>query len=330
MSEHIIGRLVQTSKSHQYQPGDCRCFHCSAFSPRIPCNTTNNIRDWQVGVDNCCGGFCTTQPRCVHPDRNECEIGRSSKGQDPLIFYGWDKKAPNIQCVYNLDKIDTRKQVLAYTDKFGENNDIEAQYCTQKVKSCPKGMKECSRLKSIGEGGDECRKWFEKQPTFIKNATMQNYCLRHNTEDCKCINRSENQAYQAMKGAHSINDGCWYTACANKSKYLVPPHLINPECPDKLCQVLYDIIDTGNVSIDNVQNDIVCKFDKKPGKQPVPVPEPPVPEPPVPEPPVPEPDIIPSFIPETLYRFVKRYSYELISITVLIIILIVVMINSDE
>jgi len=318
MGEHIIGRLIQRSQKHQYQPGDCRCFHCSAFSEKVPCHKTNNISDWIVGSDTCCGGFCMSQNRCVHPDRDECEIGRSSKKQDPLIFYGWDNKAPNLKCVYDLEKIDTREQVLAYKDKFGENNDIEAKYCTQKVTSCPNGMKECSRLKSIGEGGNECRMWFERQPNHIKDATIQNYCLRHNTEDCKCVNRADSSTYQAMKGAHSINDGCWYTSCANKSgKYLVPSQLVNPSCPDKLCQVLFDIIKTGNVSIDHVKNDIVCNFNKDPSK-PIDV---------KPNPIKPDNDKNDELkLTDSLIQFIKQYRYELLSVVILITILIVIVI----
>jgi hypothetical protein len=285
---------------------------------RVPCHTTNNIRDWQVGSDSCCGGFCTSQPRCAHPDRDECEIGRSSKGQDPLIYYGWDKQSPNLKCIYNIDNIDTRAQVLAYKGKFGENNDIEAKYCTQKVNTCPKGMRECSRLKSIGEGGNECRMWFESQPTYVQDATMQNYCLRHNTEDCKCINRADNSAYQAMKGAHSINDGCWYTACANRSgKYLVPTQLTNPTCPDKMCQVLFDIIKDGDVSIDHVQNDIVCQFDRNPSEPSKPVPpKPPTGEPNgAPDPPAPK---------KTFLDFAKMYRYEIFAIAILLVVLLVV------
>lgn len=319
MGEHVVGRLVQTSQKHQYQPGDCRCFHCSAFSARVPCHSTHNIRDWQVGTDSCCGGFCTSQPRCAHPDRDECELGRSSKNEDPLVYYGWDKQAPNLKCIYNLDKIDTRTQVLAYKDKFGENNDIEAKYCTQKVNTCTKGVNECSRLKSIGEGGNECRMWFEKQPAHIRDATMQNYCLRHNTEDCKCINRADNSAYQAMKGAHSINDGCWYSACANRGKYLVPTQLNNPTCPDKMCQVLFDIIEDGNVSIDHVQNDIVCKFDQPPNTPTPTPPTPPTPTPPTP----PTPDT--NSVEKTFIEFAKRYKYELLAIAILLIVWLVVL-----
>lgn len=317
MGEHVVGRLVQLSQKHQYQPGECRCFHCSAFTPKMRCNKTNNIWDWQVGTNTCCGGFCTAQPRCVHPDRDECRIGFSSKNQDPLLSFGWDGNAPRLKCVYNLDQIDTRSQVLAYKDKFGENNDVESKYCTQKVATCPSGMKECSRLKSIGEGGNECRTWFEKQPAHIQDATIQNYCLHNKTEDCKCVNRGESDVYNAMKGAHSINDGCWFNACANRSgKYLVPTQLVNPKCPDKICQVLFDIIKDGNVSIDHVQNDIVCKFDRHPSEPSKPLP----PTNPNPEPPQPEPK-------KTFLDFALRYKYELIIISILAVILLVVMLT---
>ena len=323
MEEHVVGRHSPDESKTPVSTRrllSCRCFHCSAFSARVPCHKTHNIGDWEIGTDSCCGGFCTSQPRCAHPDRDECEIGRSSKGKDPLIYYGWDKQAPNLKCIYNLDKIDTRAQVLAYKDKFGENNDIEAKYCTQKITTCPKGMKECSRLKSIGEGGNECRMWFERQPTHIQNATIQNYCLRHNTEDCKCINRADNSAYQAMKGAHSINDGCWYTACANRSgKYLVPTQLANPTCPDKMCQVLFDIVEDGNVSIDHVQNDIVCKFDRHPSDPSKPLPPKPhvagPPDPLVPKPAKPD---------KTFLDFAKLYKYEMFAISILLIVLIVI------
>lgn len=318
MGEHIIGHLVQTSKKHQYRPGNCSCFHCSAFSTRIPCHTTYNIMDWQIGSDTCCGGFCKSQPRCVQPDKDECYIGLSSKGQDPLVKYEWNRQAPNLRCVYNLDKIDTKNQIIMYQDKFGDNNDIISKYCTQKVNTCPKGMKECSRLKSIGEGGNECRFWFEKQPDYIQDAAMQNYCLRHNTKDCKCVNRANSHIYQALKGSHSINDGCWYSACANEGQYLVPTHLINPTCPDKMCQVIFDIIKDRDVSIDNVQNDIVCNFKHQEPSQPI--------QPIKPEHPNERPDhpSIPkdrNFL-EYIYR---RNKYELIAIVILIVILLIIL-----
>ncbi|TFH07285.1 MAG: hypothetical protein E4H07_09290 [Nitrosomonadales bacterium] len=304
MGEHVVGRTVQTNQKHLYRPGadSCKCFQCSIYSAWAPCHITKNVPDWQIGTDSCCGGLCRPQPQCVQPDRDECEIGRSSKGEDPLINYGWDMKAPKLKCTYAVDKIDTRSQVTAYKDKFGENSDVEAKYCTQKVSSCPNGMKECSRLKSIGEGGNECRMWFERQPAHIQDATMQNYCLRHKTDDCKCVNRADTTSYQEMKGAHSINDGCWYTACANRSgKYLVPTQLVKPSCPDKLCQVLFDIVRDGNVSINDVQSDIVCQL----GDSSKPMPSEPV---------------MPS-------EFLKRYKYQIMVISIILAILVIAMIR---
>lgn len=274
MGEHIVGRLIQTNKQHQYQPGKdvCSCFHCSIFTGERPCNFTGGIKDWQLRESEedkgenalrsgCCGGVCRHQPVCVHPDIRECEIGRGVNNEDPIISYGWDRTAPNLKCVYNLDNINTRSQVSKFTDKFGMNDDVEMKYCTQKVTTCPNRMKNCSRLKSIGEGGDECRKWFESKPNNIQDATIQNYCLKNNTEDCKCVNRAKNDAYIAGKGSYVFSDGCWYIPCANKSgQYLVPSNLINPDCPNNVCTQVLEFVKTGNVSIDNLKNNIMCDF----------------------------------------------------------------------
>lgn len=274
MGEHIIGRLKQTNKQHQYQPGKdvCSCFHCSIFTDERPCNFTDGIKDWQLleSEENkdenalksgCCGGLCRHQPVCVQPDREECDIGLDLNKKDPLISIGWDGSAPKLKCVYNLDNINTRSQVSRFTDKFGMNDDVEMKYCTQNVTTCPNNMKSCSRLKSTGEGGDECRKWFESKPKNVQDATIQNYCLRNNTEDCKCVNRSKNDAYIASKGSYVFSDGCWFVPCSNKSgQYLIPSNLINPDCPNNVCTQVLEFVKTGNVSIDNLKNNIMCDF----------------------------------------------------------------------
>lgn len=271
MGEHIIGRIVQTNRQHKYQPGKdvCDCFHCSIFTAKRPCNVTDGIEDWQLPFSetkesSCCGGLCNSQPVCVHPDRDECSIGLGSNKEDPLISYGWDGKAPNLKCVYNLDNIDTANQKSKFQEKFGANVDVEMKYCTQKVTMCPNRMKNCSRLKSIGEGGDECRKWFEKQAPAIQDATIQNYCLKNNSDDCKCVNRANFDAYRTAKGTYNFSDGCWYVPCANKSgQYLVPSQLIKPSCPQNVCTQVYNFVKTRDVSLDNIKNDIMCDFASK-------------------------------------------------------------------
>ena len=324
MGEHIIGRLVQTNKQHKYQPGKdvCDCFSCSIFTNERPCNITNGVRDWQLpdsDESSCCHGLCRHQPVCVHPDRDECDIGFGMNKEDPLISYDWDARAPHLRCTFDLDKINTRDQVLKFQDKFGMNDDIEMKYCTQKVQTCPNGMKNCSRLKSIGEGGDECRKWFEKQPVNVQDASIQNYCLRNNTDDCKCVNRSKSDAYRTAKGSYVFSDGCWYVPCANKSgQYLVPSQLVNPTCPDNVCTQVYNFVKTRDVKLDNIKNDIMCDFSSKTSPvKPVPIPGP------TPEI---EPDVGPpspiDFLKEfDLGEFIRR-NYQKIIFVVVIIILI--------
>jgi len=266
---NVYGRKVQEKRTNQYINGPCNCGTCSVFTPKLPCQLDKGVPDWEIGTASCCGGFCTAQPVCVHPDSTECDIGLSSKKESPLLEMGWDKNAPNIKCLYDLNKIDTNAQVLRFTDKFGINNDVEANFCLQKVSKCPDGLTECSRVKSIDEGSGPCRVWFENLQPYARDAYMQSYCLTHNTKDCDCIIRYKNKSYQDMKGVHQINDGCWFLPCANSSRYFVPSQLVNPKCPDKLCQTIINVAKAGNVKIQDIKNDMVCDFSK-----PNPVPNP--------------------------------------------------------
>jgi hypothetical protein len=74
-----------------------------------------------------------------------------------------------------------------------------------------------------------------------------------------------------------------------------------------MCQVLFDIIKDGDVSIDHVQNDIMCNFDSTPK----PSPQPPGP----PQPPK------KTFLEET-FDFVKRNRF-VITILLLLLLLVV-------
>lgn len=268
-SRNVYGRTTQGKQNNQYVLGSCSCGACSVFTPKAGCLLDKGVADWEIGTISCCGGFCTAQPVCVHPDSTECDIGLSSKKENPLLEMGWDKIAPNIKCLYDVNKIDTNAQVIKFTDRFGVNNDLEASFCLQKVNKCPDGLTECSRVKSIDEGSGSCRVWFENLPQNARDAYMQSYCFEHNTKDCDCVLRYKNKTYQDMKGAHQINDGCWFLPCSNNSRYFVPSQLKDPKCPDKLCQIIIDVAKAGNVNIQDIKNDMVCDF-----SQTVPVPDP--------------------------------------------------------
>ena len=87
------------------------------------------------------------------------------------------------------------------------------------------------------------------------------YCANYDTTDCECINRTSSPTYIAMKPANPIPDSCWWTACSNKGKFLVPSDLLNPDCPDNMCQQFFQVEDVGgNVDISDLNNTINCTF----------------------------------------------------------------------
>lgn len=266
MSNQVMTKTTQKEFQRlKYQPGKdyCACGVCSIFTNVRDCDEPNGIKDFKLVGDpdsSCCGGLCQTQPVCSRADPLTCSIGLGINGENPLIKYGWDKTAPNLSCSFDLDKINTRDQIVSFNNKFGMNNDVEAHYCTQKVTTCRPGIKECSRIFSVGEGSTECAKWFGQLSSDLKDVTMNSYCRQHNTQECKCVNRFDEKTYKAMKGYKSFNDGCWYAPCVDEEKNFIPEHLRNPTCPDKICQQLYEFINDQNITIDNVKDDISCDF----------------------------------------------------------------------
>lgn len=263
--EKIIARKEQnlSNKDSYIYPGDgsCHCGSCSLLSGWAGCGQTDGIDNYHIGNVQCCGGFCTSQPECMIPDFTQCEIGKSSENLDPLVNFGWDQKAPNLFCEYNIKDIDTIDQINKFKLQFREIPDSLFQtYCSEKVKTCPDGIGECSRLKSIDLDGSECRNWLSTLTPSQQDSVISTYCLLNNTDDCKCVNRNFYDSYQKLKSINPYNDGCWYAPCSDTQKNLVPSHLLEPDCPDNICQVIFDIYDTGNVSFDDIKNDISCNF----------------------------------------------------------------------
>lgn len=296
--KQVIGKKTQTDHSLQYTNvpfTDCVCGWCSVGTPVYECNVNNGKRDPTIGWQQCCSGFCTSQPICELANKGECNIGKSSKNEDPVIRAEWDGEYPNIKCIYDLDKIDTLEQIIKFTDYYGINNDVIAQTCFQPETNCANGLKECSRIKSLANGSDYCRLWYENLPAQTQDAYMESYCIRHNTQDCDCVLRSNKDSYNLLKGMHSYNDGCWFLPCADNLKYFVPSDLRKPTCPTNICQVIIDVANAEHVNIDDIKNDIVCNF----GPQP------------------PSPD---SFW-DMLIKVFKKYEYQIITITVIVITL---------
>ena len=296
MGSQVIGKRIQTDHSLQYSNvpfSNCTCGWCSVATPVYECNINNGKQDPTIGWRQCCGGFCTSQPICEIANPVACNIGKSSKNQDPVIRAAWEGDYPNIKCVYDLDKIDTLAQTRKFTSEYGINNDVIAKTCLQPVTNCANGLKECSRVKSLEDGSDYCRLWFENLPAQTQDAYMESYCTRHTTQDCDCVLRSNKDSYNLLKGMHSYNDGCWWLSCSDNLKYFVPSDLRKPTCPTNICQVIIDVANAEHVNIDDIKNDIVCNF----GPQP------------------PAPDSLWDMLIKTL----KKYKYQIITITVIVV-----------
>ena len=290
-----IGKKRQTSTSTVYSPSQpCACGECSIATKKIECSldSSNNIRDWQIGSEDCCGGFCPQRAKCVAVDKSECDVGKNDSGEDPLLSIQWDGKAPSLKCEYDAPKMNSLNVISRYKDLYGESNEYnemmqnlcsqESTTCSTKDPTTGKVISKCSNLKANNNIGDACRLWFEKQPTSTKDAVVKNYCSRHSSNiDCKCINRSSDNVYNQLKIHSPFNDGCWYVPCANDS-FLRTSDVLNTSCPSNVCQIVYDNLKNANVNIENNKSNINCSFQTPPTEPVPPTPVPPVPPVPVP------------------------------------------------
>lgn len=289
MSKYV-GRKVQTSTALVYSPDQsCWCGSCSIGTAQLACNTTqNNVTDWVIGKEDCCGGFCPQRFKCAAVDKNECFVGLNSSGKDPLIRAEWDGRAPNLLCEYNVADMNSLNVIERYRGLFGRTddyNEMMQNLCIQESTECTvdpitgKFLERCSNLKARNATGDACRIWFEKQSIAVKDAIVKSYCSKFpKNQDCLCINRLASDQYKKLKPNAPYNDGCWYTPCATNT-YLKESDVINPTCPTNFCQIVFDNLNNNNVNIDDNKNIINCEFSPGPGPRPPPPPPPPPPQP---------------------------------------------------
>jgi hypothetical protein len=261
MSEQVVASKTQTSKAGEYMPASwCAPGTCWARSEVPDCfKTDGTTPDWFTHWNTCAGGFCPGQKSCVPPDRAECDIGRSSRGLDPLASIKWDGEPPHLACTFDLDKIDTYAQVQNYVNKFAANDRVMGAFCERPGVACASGMESCSKLKSTDLGADVCRLWYGGLATdALRDAVATSYCYRYDTQDCRCVNRSLTQEYQKLKPGNPIPDKCWFVPCANPSRYFVTSDLQKGTCPENICSVVFDIYKDRDVSV--YDNDITCNF----------------------------------------------------------------------
>lgn len=131
--------------------------------------------------------------------------------------------------------------------------------CMRPASSCPLQLGSCSQVKGLdGDTSEKCRKWFENKSKADRSALAESYCFKYDTEDCRCINRMYNEDYKILKAGNPIADKCWYLPCSNPDHYFLTSEDEEGTCPDKVCEVVYDIYKDRDVNI--LKNNVVCNL----------------------------------------------------------------------
>jgi hypothetical protein len=189
-------------------------------------------------------------------------------------------------------------QALAQWVKyFGKDNTYNTQimpwFCAEPLdpnfepasEVCPKDpatgqrMTTCSHFSATNDSGDWCRQWATEQEQqhpntrTLADVAKEKYCRTFpDSPDCACLARSYNSIYQQLKagitrsaGGQVLPDQCWWAPCANPSAYLVTSDLaVKPgTCPDTVCQEVQNFVDSENINLRDVQQNISCNLVEK-------------------------------------------------------------------
>jgi len=226
--------------------------------------TRNTINETPEEINCCDGKFYPTYLLFEDPT---CDIGKNSKGESPIIGtqskYNTHTYLP-FDCVYDREKIDTLDQVKKAIEKYGPTNRIAEAFCQTPADptTCPAHLKTCSRYFSNGPIGDYCKTIFFNLPHEQMDNAIQNYCIRYNTDDCKCANRTTDKKYLRLKQGNPFSDACWYVPCGDYTQYLTPSEFWTREqnCPANICQIVFDIAKEHDVDVDHDDIEINCDF----------------------------------------------------------------------
>ncbi|AOC55158.1 myristylated membrane protein [Lymphocystis disease virus 3] len=245
----VTGFTLQKDKSGLKITGPCTCGSCSAFTTRRTCAENESLIDYA----SCCGGLCTSQPLCLPVSKKDCYIGKSSKGEDPLLSVA-KISANGIKCKYDLSKLDTTDQVTNYFDKFGKSDVVAENYCMKPNKN--------NLARASDPSTDKwCSVWLNQASPVIKTVAVNNYCKKYkDSSDCKCVNRAIDPLYQKIKSSKNFSDACWYIPCAADPTQLKSSDLEKPICPTSYCQSIVQVMQARDVSVKDVSGKINCDF----------------------------------------------------------------------
>lgn len=135
-------------------------------------------------------------------------------------------------------------------------------------------MTECSHLKSSSTEGDNCRQWLSGLTQEEVDQVITTICTNFpELVECKCVNRIQDPQYVEVKPFAPYPDACWYMPCAGTEPFWVKSNdnVAGENCPDNICQVIFDASAEGDVTIDENYIYFNCDFSEESGEtEPVP------------------------------------------------------------
>ena len=252
----LIKTVRQIFPYKSYKVGKCGCK--KKRQEFLQCNPG----DFVVNKEKCFDGseFLV----CSKPDPNLCpELG----GHKGTILPETDVISENgsnfVKCVYPDAIFDSPTVIDDYEQNFGQDEEFAlllAESCFRTTTDCPmdtltgEKMPLCSQFVAPTQAGATCR----QQALLPGNEKeyedrMESYCRRETTPDCRCIDRTTNLAYDALKTDSSLDDGCWWRWCADSTSFLVPPRIVQATDPDNCVKVKQDIANEINNSVSTLE-----------------------------------------------------------------------------
>lgn len=266
----ITGSIVQKNPYDIYEVGECRSFICSAKTPVAQCSDG----DWTWKFRKC-GMTCPQQPICSRPDPSLCP---TFSGQRPQSIKF--NSAPHLECTYNLSSFSTVADLQKWKEIFGQNKEYDQilipAFCSkQSFSDCPlnqdgKIPASCSILRANNSAGDFCREWAKENPS-LADQVKEEYCQKHNTFECACLNRDQEVEYRSFKEyLPEVPDSCWYRPCTQPEFNFIPESLSSPICPDGVCTQVnkgWDSKVHQDFSYSEAQNATICPLHQKKQKK---------------------------------------------------------------
>jgi len=177
------------------------------------------------------------------------------------------------RCDYNTDQFRDGRDIALFLDTFTVShpdgvmdNAVLRDFCSAVVETCKDGVSECSRMLSVDDEFDEgktCRAWVNSVREAADSVKLD-VCLTHpDLAECECILRTNTELYNAVSQAFPapIGDQCWYKTCkgTDMADQLITSDLWDKKvCPQELCVVNFSVIESEQVSFEDVLAAVSC------------------------------------------------------------------------